>query len=35
MHFGFDGYSYNGYTIELISQVNGNLHTSGISQEQF
>lgn len=35
MNFNFDGYSYNGYTIELIQQINGNLNTFGISKEQF
>lgn len=33
--FQSDGYQYNGYTVELIKQVNGNLHTSSISAEQF
>lgn len=33
--FGFDGYQYNGYTIELIMQQNGNLRTSGIQPSQW
>lgn len=33
--FGFDGYQYNGYTIELIMQQNGNLRTSGIHPSQW
>ena len=33
--FGFDGYQYNGYTIELIMQQNGNLRTSGIPPSQW
>ncbi len=32
--FGFDGYQYNGYSIELIMQQNGNLRTSGIHPRQ-
>ena len=33
--FQFDGYQYNGYTVELIKQVNGNLQTNSIGQDQF
>lgn len=33
--FSFDGYQYNGYTIELIKQENGNLRTSNIDKNQF
>lgn len=33
--FNFDGYKYNGYTIELIMQRNGNLRTSGIQPNQW
>lgn len=33
--FRFDGYQYNGYSIELIKQVNGNLQTSSIDPNQF
>lgn len=35
LDFKFDGYSYNGYSIELIQQVNGNLETTSISEGQF
>lgn len=34
-NFISDGYQYNGYTVELIEQVNGNLKTSSIDQNQF
>lgn len=34
-NFSFDGYQYNGYTIELIQQVNGNLKTDPINKNQF
>jgi hypothetical protein len=33
--FSFDGYSYSGYTVELIMQQNGNLTTSGIEPSQW
>lgn len=33
--FGFDGYQYSGYTVELIMQQNGNLGTSGIQPNQW
>ena len=33
--FHDDGYQINGYSIELIKQKNGNLHTKGISRNQF
>lgn len=35
LNFRFDGYSYNGYSIELIQQVNGNLETTSISEGEF
>lgn len=34
-NFTFDGYQYNGYTIELIKQINGNLQTSNLEKNQF
>ena len=34
-NFGFDGYQYSGYTIELIMQRHGNLRTSGIQANQW
>ena len=34
-HFEFDGSSYNGYTVELIMQRNGNLPVSAISASDF
>ncbi len=34
-NFSFDGYQYNGYTVELIMQQNGNLRTSGIQPNQW
>ncbi|MCH4246285.1 MAG: DnaJ domain-containing protein [Acinetobacter populi] len=34
-NFRFDGYQYNGYTVELIKQVNGNLQTSHLNASQF
>lgn len=33
--FGFDGYQYSGYSIELIMQQDGNLSTSGIQPNQW
>lgn len=33
--FTFDGNQYNGYTIELFSQINGNLSTSKITSNEF
>ncbi len=33
--FSFDGYQYNGYTVELIMQQTGNLRTSGIEPSQW
>jgi len=33
--FSFNGYSYSGYTIELIQQVNGNLQTAALDSSQF
>lgn len=33
--FSFDGYNYNGYTVELIKQLNGNLKSNPIGSEQF
>ena len=32
--FTYDGYKYNGYTIELIQQVNGNLGTVALDKEK-
>ena len=34
-NFSFDGYKYNGYTVELIKQLNGNLKSNPIGSEQF
>lgn len=34
-HFSFNGYQYSGYSIELIKKVNGNLHTTDISPQNF
>lgn len=34
-NFYDDGSSISGYTVELFQQANGNLHTSGISPNQF
>lgn len=34
-NFSFDGDQFNGYKIELIKQVNGNLKTSSIDKNQF
>lgn len=33
--FHDDGYQINGYSLELIKQINGNLHTKGINRNQF
>jgi hypothetical protein len=33
--FTFDGTRYSGYTVELIMQTNGNLHTETISENDF
>jgi len=33
--FSFNGHQYNGYTVELIMQQNGNLRTSGIEPSQW
>lgn len=35
LDFNFNGYQYQGYTIELIKQINGNLHTTPINPQQF
>lgn len=34
-NFRSDGYQYNGYTVKLIEQINGNLKTSSIDQNEF
>lgn len=34
-NFKTDGYNYNGFTVELIEQVNGNLKTSHIEDNEF
>jgi hypothetical protein len=33
--FTFDGTKFSGYTVELIMQANGNLHTQSISENDF
>jgi hypothetical protein len=33
--FSFDGYQYNGYTVELIKRQGGNLRTSAIHPSQW
>lgn len=35
LDFNFNGYQYRGHTIELIKQIDGNLHTTTIDPNQF